>query len=326
MAHIQDQKFSELDFAKSTSSKGVVSYHKHLSRVTANNPILILLHGYPNSAYLWRHVIPLLPSHPLFIPDLPGYGNSAPPSQHDKVSIGLLILSALSELLSSGTSTVDTPRSVVLIGHDRGARVAHHLHLSSPSSPVGSFHIKGLALLDIVPTLSQWAIGDEAEKATGWFHWSFLANPSIAIPMINAYGGGKWARNMIQRWSGNDEDGKRKLRDGDALDVYSAFFDRPSVIEATTFDYEAGATKDVVFEREAIGQGRKIEVPLLLVYSAGFLSKRAKKSILEVWSEPWSAWSNSITECPIGGGVGHFVPEEAPEETAEALRNWLKAL
>lgn len=91
-------------------------------------------------------------------------------------------------------------------------------------------------------------------------------------------------------------------------------------------DYEAGATTDVVFEQQAIEEGRRIEVPLLLVYSGRFLPTRAKKPILEVWSQPWSAGPHLITERPLGGGVGHFVPEEAPEETAKALREWLKAL
>lgn len=198
MAHIQDQKFAVLGLRKSTSSKGVVSYHRGLSNASIKTPILVLLHGYPNSAYLWRHIIPLLPKSPLFVPDLPGYGNSAPPDKHDKVSVGLRILDALKELLRlsqdhpNNPQNIDTkPQPIVLIGHDRGARVAHHLHLSSTSSPISGFTITGLALLDIMPTLSQWSIGDSAQGATGWFHWSFMANPSIAIPMIKAYGGGE---------------------------------------------------------------------------------------------------------------------------------------
>lgn len=104
MAHIQDQKFADIGFHKSTSPKGTISYHKDLSKANTAVPILVPLHGYPNSAFLWRHVIPLLPSYPLFVPDLPGYGNSAAPAAHDRVSVGLLILTALRSLLS----TLDT--------------------------------------------------------------------------------------------------------------------------------------------------------------------------------------------------------------------------
>jgi pimeloyl-ACP methyl ester carboxylesterase len=321
MAHIQDQKFADLGFRRSTSSKGTVSYHKDLSKANNAVPILVLLHGYPNSAFLWRHVVSLIPSYPLFIPDLPGYGNSAPPAKHDKVSVGLLILDALCELIQSPDTI---PQPIILIAHDRGARIAHHLHISSPHSPILGFTISGLALLDIVPTLSQWSIGDSAPSAKGWFHWSYLANPSIAIPMIRAYGGGRWARDMIARWAGSTAFGHAWKAEDEALEVYSSFFEKESVIQATTMDYEAGAGADVEFEKRAIEEGRRIEVPLLLLYSGTFLPTRAKKPILEVWSQPWSAGPHLITERPVGGGVGHFISEEAPEETSNAIGEWLR--
>ncbi|KAJ4988994.1 hypothetical protein SVAN01_05432 [Stagonosporopsis vannaccii] len=325
MALIQDRAFTALGFSKATSSAGVVSYHKDLPSAGTDTPILVLLHGYPNSAYLWRNLIPLLPQLPLFVPDLPGYGNSAPPPAHDKVSVGILILAALRELLSPASATADA-QPVVLVGHDRGARVAHHLHLSSPWHSVRGFSITGLALLDIVPTASQWGIGGSAAAATGFFHWSFLANPEIAVPMILAYGGGRWARDMIGRWAGSNSAARERMESGDAGAVYEDFFSKASVVEATTRDYEAGATVDVEFEGRAVREGRAIAVPLLLVYSAGFLTKRATKPIVEVWGRPWSEGAHLITECPVGNGVGHFVPEESPEETAGALREWLETL
>ncbi|KAF3003102.1 hypothetical protein E8E13_008114 [Curvularia kusanoi] len=326
MAEIQDQSFRALGFQKSRSSNGVVGYHKNLHASSLDTPILVLLHGYPNSAYLWRHVLPLLSAHPLFVPDLPGYGNSAPPESHDKVSVGSLVLLALREIYKGLGSSREQSQPIVLIGHDRGARVAHHLHVSSPDAPIYGFDIKGLALLDIVPTLSQWEIGNSASAATGFFHWSLLANAEIAIPMIQAYGGARWAGNMIERWAGSSDRGRANIRSGEALTVYGSFFERDEVVTATTMDYEAGATSDLVFEKRAIEENKRIKVPLLLIYSAAFLPKRATKPILEVWSLPWSEGPQLITECPIGDGVGHFVPEEAPEVTADALKRWLGVL
>jgi len=52
MAHIQDQKFTELGLKKSVSTKKVVSYHQGLAKAGDGNPILVLLHGYPQSAYM----------------------------------------------------------------------------------------------------------------------------------------------------------------------------------------------------------------------------------------------------------------------------------
>lgn len=268
----------------------------------------------------------MLPSKPLFVPDLPGYGCSAPTDQHDKVSVGLRVIEALKESYSNENESSTGFPPIVLIGHDRGARVAYALHVSTGRAPVLDFQVLGVALFDIVPALSQWQIGDTAAAQTGYFHWSFLANVSIAKPMIMAYGGGNWANSMINRWAGSNAEGLRKLMSGDSMTVYSSFFDQESVIEASSRDYEAGATTDLDFETRAIENGQHIVAPLLLVYSAGFLPKRAKKPILEVWSQPWSAGVHIITSHPIGDGIGHFIPEEAPEETAEALLKWLPSL
>ncbi|KAL9088470.1 MAG: hypothetical protein Q9165_006194 [Trypethelium subeluteriae] len=326
MADIQDQKFTELGLRRDVSNQGVVSYHRSLDKASNDNPILVLLHGYPQSAYIWRLVVPLLEDKPLFIPDLPGYGNSAPTDQHDKVSIGLRVIEALRDAFDDGGNTAAKYPPIVLIGHDRGARVADALHVSTGKADVLGFRIIGLALLDIVPTLYQWQIGDNAAAQAGYFHWSFLANVSIAKPMIMAYGGGNWAAAMINRWAGSNTEGRERLNSGDSLTVYRSFFDRESVIEASCRDYEAGATVDLYAQTQAIDNGQRITAPLLLIYSQDFLPKRARKPIESVWDQPFSDGAGLITSIPIGNGIGHFLPEEAPDPTAEALLEWLPSL
>ncbi|KAI9684868.1 MAG: hypothetical protein M1822_005517 [Bathelium mastoideum] len=327
MAHIQDQKFADLGLRKEISDGKVVSYHRGLQAAGSGNPILVLLHGYPQSAYIWRLLVPLLPDKPLFISDLPGYGNSAPADQHDKLNIGVHVLKALADAINNleMSPAVSNP-SIVLVGHDRGARVAEALHVFNKTVSTMPFQIVGLALLDIVPTLYQWQIGDNAAAQTGYFHWSFLANVPIAKRMITAYGGGKWAIDMITRWRGSNEEGLKKLQSGDALKVYSSFFDQESVIEASCRDYEAGATTDMDAQAKAIDDGQCITLPLLLIYSQDFLPKRARKPIEDVWGPPYCNNRKLITSSPIGNGIGHFVAEEAPESTAEALLNWLRSL
>lgn len=272
-------------------------------------------------------MIPLLPNKPLFVPDLPGYGSSAPANRHDKVTIGIRAIEALQDLFGSKDNPVVDIPPILLIGHDRGARVAYALHVSTGRDAILGFQIIGVALFDIVPALSQWQIGDTAAAAqTGYFHWSFLANVSIAKPMIMAFGGGKWAQSMINRWAGSNVEGLKKLKSGDSLTVYGNFFDQESVIEASCRDYEAGATTDLEFEAKAIENDQHIVAPFLLVYSAEFLPERAKKPIIEAWSQPWSAGPHIITSNPIGDGIGHFIPEEAPELAAETLLKWLPSL
>ncbi|KAF2148777.1 alpha/beta-hydrolase, partial [Myriangium duriaei CBS 260.36] len=325
MAEIQDRKFKELGFQKVNTTKGVVSYSQNLEKAASDNPIIILLHGYPQSSYIWRLIAPLLNEKPLFIPDLPGYGQSKPVDQNDKLSIGTCIMEALRELISESKST-NSVLPVVLAGHDRGAKVAQALQVNAGKSDVSGFSIVGLTLFDVVPTLYQWGIGNSAAAQKGYFHWSFLANVPIAKRMIMAYGGGQWAKDMIDGWSGSNKDGLEKLKSGDSLKVYNEFFNNESVVEASCLDYEAGAGADVDRESDDIENGRSISVPFLLIYSADFLSKRAKKPISEVWGAPWTKAKIPATFVPIGGGIGHFIPEEAPEQAAAALLDWLRSI
>jgi hypothetical protein len=51
MTEIQDRVFAELGLNRSIAGDGVVSYHRLLDQATPKNPILALIHGYPQSAY-----------------------------------------------------------------------------------------------------------------------------------------------------------------------------------------------------------------------------------------------------------------------------------
>ncbi|KAJ4374970.1 hypothetical protein N0V83_002049 [Neocucurbitaria cava] len=94
---IQDDKLSSLGLNKMVVNKEqVTTYSRALGVASEKNPILVLIHGYPESAFMWRHLVPLLPSNaPIFAPDLPGYGGSAVIEKNDKLSVGNVVLSAL---------------------------------------------------------------------------------------------------------------------------------------------------------------------------------------------------------------------------------------
>ena len=84
--------------------------------------------------------------------DMPGYGEStkpvkSSPGDYSKRAIGADLYAALSQLLPKG-------QKVVLMGHDRGARVTHHMTIHAPKDPI---NIIGIVLCDIVPTTIQWS-------------------------------------------------------------------------------------------------------------------------------------------------------------------------
>ncbi|KAE8441237.1 hypothetical protein EG329_005601 [Mollisiaceae sp. DMI_Dod_QoI] len=290
-------------------------YHRGIKNASTTSPILVLLHGYPQTQKLY--VVPLLRSDtPLFIPDLPGYGRSSPlPGPHDKRSVGDSILSALTSLLSNTFKPV-----IVLAGHDRGGRVCHRLAIDAADHP--AFEIRGIVLLDIVPNLTQWKSFSTATASVRSYHWSFLANVDLATDMIMRGGGDFYCRSNLYRWASNVESSPamKQFQSHDAFDVYSNFFKYEHVVRATCDDYRAGAFEDLEEEEKDQNEGRKFNVDVMFLYSSGFLGSRYNG---DEWRNCMG--SGKFQEIGFGDGVGHFIAEEAPEKTAEALLGFYEA-
>src|SRR5271170_1288762 len=134
--------------------------------------ILTLIHGYPQSAFIWRHIVPTLKDKvSLFVPELPGYGISTACKTHTKKAVGSALLEAMESVfaISKGAR-----RKVILGGHDRGARICHRLAVDRADFP--NLDILGVVLLDIIPTKAQWDAFANPSVCTGYFHWPLLAN------------------------------------------------------------------------------------------------------------------------------------------------------
>ena len=93
-------------------------------------------------------------------------------------------------------------------------------------------------------------------------------------------------------------------------------FMRESVVRASCDDYCAGAEEDVLLQEEDQMAGRKMDCPVLKIYSELFLG--SKYDMRAVWKE-FVGKDGELELVNVGNGVGHFVAEEAPVETAEAI-------
>jgi haloacetate dehalogenase len=267
-------------------------------------PPVLLLHGYPQTHVMWHRVAPTLAREfTVIAPDLRGYGDSdKPPSAPDHAPYAKRAM-ALDQVEVMRTLGFDR---FAVVGHDRGARVAYRLALDHAE------RVSRLAVLDVVPTFTTFQRTDKA-MATGTFHWFFLIQPfDLPERMIGA-DPAYWLRTLVARWSG----GGLAAFDPRALAEYVRCFSDPASIHATCEDYRAGATIDYELDARDLG-ARKIACPVLALWGLG-RQNRHRYDVLEEWRK----WAGEVRG--HGLSCGHFLPEEAPDETAAALREFLRS-
>ena len=273
---------------------------KLFARTGGRGSPVLLLHGYPESNVMWHRLAPKLAArHTLVIPDLPGYGQSDAPEAGPDHSpyTKRAMAQAMVELMESLGH-----KAFALVGHDRGGRVAYRLALDHPG------RVTKISTLDIVPTWEMWT-GINRKRAMKIFHWTFLAQPYPLPEMLIGKAPVEYLEWKMLAWNGRDSN---SVFDPRALDHYRAAFVQPARLHATCEDYRAGQTTD--FEHDDADQkaGRKITAPLLALWGASGIPA-AGENPLDVWKR----WAANVEGKAIP--CGHFLPEEAPDETAAAL-------
>ena len=274
--------------------------------VGGSGPPLLLLHGYPQTHAMWWKLAPRLAGRfTVVAADLRGYGDSSKPAglaDHSNYSKRALAADQVSLMKHLGFARF------ALCGHDRGARVAHRLALDHRDA------VERLAVLDIAPTLAMYERTDMTFART-YFHWFFLIQPAPFPETLIAANPGYLLKTVFGAWAKSEAS---KAFAPAALAEYARCFAKPETIHATCEDYRAGASIDVELDGADLGQ-RKIASPTLVLWGAGNQRLAGRRDLLAVWRE----WASDVR----GRGLpcGHFLPEESPDETYDALREFFLA-
>jgi haloacetate dehalogenase len=290
------------DFETTSVQTDSVRVH---TRVGGSGPAVLLVHGYPETGAMWHRVAPALAqTHTVVVPDLRGYGASDKPAgdathaAYSKRALG----SDLAELMARLSH-----ERYAVVGHDRGARVAHRMALDDTGA------IERVALLDIVPTRHVFAELDAA-VALAYDHWFFLASESDLPEVLVGAAPEHWLRTKLAQWSGAG-DRFDEVFAPDVVAEYVASFDAASV-HATAEDYRAGATIDLEHDEASYAAGERVRVPLLALWGEAGLVGRGYDPLAV-----WRAYADDVRGHGVPGG--HFLPEESPTETLAALREFL---
>ena len=260
-----------------------------------SGPPLLLLHGHPQTHMMWHKIAPRLAAHfTVVAADLRGYGESSKPettADHAPYSKRAMARDQVEVMRLLGFERF------FVAGHDRGARCAYRMALDYPE------HVLKLAVLDIIPT------GEAFRRTTmefglGFWHWFFLAQPyPLPERLIEANPDAFYFRHGREHFAPQ------------ALADYLRCVHNPATIHAMCEDYRAGATIDFALDEADRGQ-KHIACPLLVLWS--------RQGELEQWYDVlaiWRDWANDVQGHSLD--CGHYLAEERPEETFQALSAFL---
>jgi haloacetate dehalogenase len=162
--------------------------------------------------------------------------------------------------------------------------------------------------MDIVPTYDMYQ-STNMDFARAYYHWFFLIQPFDVPERLIGGHPEFYLRGLLDAWSRN-----HGCFNAEAVAEYVRCFLRAGAIHASCEDYRAAATIDL--EHDRADRSTQIETPMLVLWGGkGVVG--SLYDVLAAWRERASKVEGLSIPC------GHFLPEEAPEETWRALIEFL---
>ncbi|MFE6176882.1 alpha/beta fold hydrolase [Streptomyces sp. NPDC056464] len=296
-------------------------------------PLVLLVHGFPESWYSWRHQLPVLAAagYRAVAVDVRGYGRSSRPESEDAYR--------MLELVADNVAVVEAlgERSAVIVGHDWGATIAADSALlrpdvfravgllSVPYTPPGGpkpsevfagmggpeefyvsyFQRPGRAEAEIEPDVRGWLAGFYAALSA-----DAMPGPGAPDPHFVTSGGTlreRFPAGRLPAW----------LDESD-LDIYAGEFERTGMTGALN----RYRNMDRDWADLADHAGAPVTQPSLFL--GGSLD--ASTAWLADAIEAYPTTLPGLLSSHVLDGCGHWVQEERPEETNRLLIDWLAAL
>ncbi|MEV0200980.1 alpha/beta hydrolase [Nonomuraea sp. NPDC050691] len=272
-----------------------VSLH---AAVAGSGTPVVLLHGFPQTHLMWRHVAAdLAADHTVICPDLRGYGASDKPAETGPEVYAKRTMAADVVALARALGH----ERFALAGHDRGALVAFRAGLDHPGT------ITHLACLDVLPTLDMWDVMRGVTAAVG-FHLYLMAQPPGLPERMIAAAADDFFGHFLDTWANDPA--------AIPADVRAAYLEAcRDAVPSIVADYRASAGVDAGHDRADRDAGNRLRMPVTVL-------QQDWGSVLGFDAAAlWGAWAPDLRHVSVT--CGHFMAEEAPAEIAGALRDLL---
>jgi pimeloyl-ACP methyl ester carboxylesterase len=276
---------------------GIAHHEADLGEVTlhyvtagAGDPV-VLLHGWPQTWFMWRDVIPpLAEQFSLIAPDMRGLGDSSrPASGYDKKTVAQDIAKLMTAL---------GHERFRVVAHDWGGPVAYALAAQFPE------RVLGMAIFD-APVL-----GDGGPVAHhGRWHFGFHGLPDL--PEALTEGREDIYLRFFYRFGGARPDAISEEAQAEYVRAYS----QPGAM-AAGFNYYRAVPQDIA-DNAAFRAAGKLAMPIL-VYGGDPATRGRGLSAFESWQRVAANVTGGVAE-----HCGHWIPEERPQFVAqEVLRHF----
>ena len=247
---------------------------------------VLLLHGFPDSNYVWRRVIPHLvqAGYKVIAPDQRGYGESAAPVGRQHYTIDQIASDAVGILDALGIEKAQ------LVGHDWGAAIAWYL------AGAHSHRFERCAVIGVGHPKAYVAAGWE-QKRKGWYTL-FFQLVGVAEKLIRA---GDWAL------------ARKALGPHPELEHWIADLSRPGRLTAGINWYRAN------FLGLITARFPRARIPVLGIWSTDDLALAEDQMIRS------AAYVDATWQYERFDGIGHWIPLDAPEKLSDVLIGFLSA-
>jgi pimeloyl-ACP methyl ester carboxylesterase len=257
----------------------------HVEEYGKGTPVL-LLHGWPDSSYVWRNQIPFLTRHGFrtIVPDMRGFGQSSRPPEVAEY--------ALSKSVGDVTGLLDAVglESAHVVGHDWGAAVAWGTAMAHPD------RVEKLVVLSVGhPSVPRSLRQDEMAWYQLFFQFEGIAEANLA------YDDWAWLRRFL-RGAGDQE-------------RYEQDLSRPGALAASLNWYRANLAPKMPAPSPELPP---VHVPTLGIWSTNdhYLDGQRMQNSGEYVKAQWRYEEIE--------GASHWIPLDAPDRLNTLLLEWLQ--
>jgi pimeloyl-ACP methyl ester carboxylesterase len=267
-----------------------------------DGPLVLLLHGFPQFWWAWRHQLPALAGagYRAVALDLRGYGASdKPPRGYDTMTLAADVAGVIRALGEA---------EAVIVGHDWGGWLAWSMPALAPRES------RAVATLSMAhPLTLRAALAHDRAQRRAWrpaLEFQVPVRPERRLTRDDL------VAELLVRWSSAPGPG------ADELDVYRRAIRVPFVAHSS-MEYYRWALRSVGRRdgrRFAAAVAGPIDVPVLQLQGA------ADPFVLPATALASHHRVSGPLSYELIDSAGHFLPEEAPDQVTQALLTWLKGL